>query len=182
MSDRIVVMNHGRIEQMGSAESIYERPASRFVAGFVGQVNLLEMTLAGEDDGFAVAEVGGSRLRVPQPPAPVAGGRVTLALRPELLHALPAAAADGDGMNTLRGRVLARHFAGNLMKLQVEVAGGHELLVEGRPQDGLPPPGSEVAVTWRPEDAVVLTAAVQEELARCCTGVSGCIHAGFQVA
>ena len=54
MSDRIVVMNDGRIEQMGSAEEIYDRPVTRFVADFIGQINLLDGTAAGRDGAHTV--------------------------------------------------------------------------------------------------------------------------------
>ena len=126
------------------------------MAGFVGQVNLVEARLAGEEGGMALVETGGTRLRAPHPGEPAEDGAVTLALRPEMLHALPAG-ADAGGMNSLAGRVAARHFAGNLLKLQVTLGDGRELVVEGRPRDDLPPPGDEVQVAWRAEDAVVLT-------------------------
>ena len=56
MSDRIVVMKDGMIEQMGSAEEIYNRPRTRFVADFIGQINLLDGAVVGRDGGFAVVE------------------------------------------------------------------------------------------------------------------------------
>jgi ABC-type Fe3+/spermidine/putrescine transport system ATPase subunit len=123
MSDRIVVMNHGHVEQLGSAEDIYLRPASRFVAQFVGRINFLPVTVvhssegpallfgqtivsapaaaasdhatAGLERAAAAAAAGGSRLSgYPH------GHPLTLALRPEHLRVEPAGQGDASGHGT----------------------------------------------------------------------------------
>ena len=63
MSDRIAVMNAGVIEQLGAAEEIYRRPASRFVADFVGQINLLAGRVVGEEGENVVVDAAGVRVR-----------------------------------------------------------------------------------------------------------------------
>src|SRR4051794_31790389 len=81
MSDRVVVMNFGEIQQIGSPEDVYRRPASRFVAEFVGRVNLIEGVVAGGANGHVeIAVADGQRLTVP---GNGATGDVTVAVRPE---------------------------------------------------------------------------------------------------
>src|SRR5258708_33265045 len=83
MASCIAVMNRGRLEQIGTPSAIYERPGSRFVAGFVGAVNLFEGELVAGGGGLALA-IAESEQPVPLP-GPVelpAGGRGALALRP----------------------------------------------------------------------------------------------------
>jgi len=79
MSDRIVVMNRGRIEQVGTPDEIYGHPATPFVADFVGKMNFLRGRLLAED----VAEVEGARLTFAEPLRLGAGTPVTVCLRPE---------------------------------------------------------------------------------------------------
>ena len=66
MSDRITVMNRGSIEQTGSAEDIYNRPWTKFVADFVGQMNFLPARIVGAEDQWVIAETLGSTVRVPR--------------------------------------------------------------------------------------------------------------------
>ncbi|MDW8469218.1 MAG: sn-glycerol-3-phosphate import ATP-binding protein UgpC [Burkholderiales bacterium] len=85
LAERIVVMNTGRVEQIGTPEEVYARPASTFVAGFIGSppMNLLAATVSA--DG-ASAQLDGARLRLPQPAAAFAGRRLVLGVRPEHLR------------------------------------------------------------------------------------------------
>ena len=89
LADRIVALRDGRIEQMGSPEELYMRPANRFVAGFIGSptMNFLDARLEAENDGLVVVPDGGPRLPVPaallERYAPHAGDAVVLGLRPE---------------------------------------------------------------------------------------------------
>src|SRR6185312_12969904 len=80
MSDRIAVMNAGRIEQIGDPAEIYERPATRFVAEFIGRTNLLSGVVTAER---GVRTSGGLHLAVPVPEALAAGSAVHVAVRPE---------------------------------------------------------------------------------------------------
>jgi spermidine/putrescine transport system ATP-binding protein len=84
MSDRIAVMRAGRIEQLGEAHALYERPRNRFVGSFLGTVNLVEGTVARCGQGELLVETAGAgALRAAADPGKVAAGKVTLAIRPE---------------------------------------------------------------------------------------------------
>src|SRR5581483_11842517 len=97
MSDRVALMNRGRIAQLGSAEDLYERPASRFVAEFIGESNLLEGRLEAADGAAVFVAPGGLRLPVRVAgPAPRPGERATLMLRPEKIALAPAGAAASE--------------------------------------------------------------------------------------
>ena len=95
MSDRIVVMNEGVIEQLGTAEEIYRRPASRFVADFVGQINLLPGTVVGEEGDHLVVESAGARIRAAKRDGTGRDAEVSIGIRPELFSAVDADAAPG---------------------------------------------------------------------------------------
>ena len=156
MSDRIVVMNEGVIEQMGSAESIYNTPSSRFVADFVGQINLLPGRVVGDEGDWHVVDVLNVKVRVPKRNDSAQEGKVTVAIRPEFLTAIPLE-ADAKGMNVIEGKIVGRTFAGNLLKVYVDVAEGTRLVIEGRPRDSFEWDGARVQVAWQPGDALVLT-------------------------
>jgi iron(III) transport system ATP-binding protein len=85
LSDRIVVMNQGKIEQIGPPEEIYRRPTTRFVADFIGQANFLEARIERVEGAEAEVELLGQRVRVPVTFAASAGDHLTAVLRPEAL-------------------------------------------------------------------------------------------------
>ncbi len=100
MSDRIAVMSHGRIEQLGRTEALYERPRTRFVADFLGVRNLVEATVAAREDGVAVLRtMGGVVFRATDDGGYAAGAAVLVGIRPERIR------LDGarDGENRLPG-------------------------------------------------------------------------------
>jgi putative spermidine/putrescine transport system ATP-binding protein/spermidine/putrescine transport system ATP-binding protein len=153
MSDRIVVMNGGRIEQVGGAEDIYNHPRTRFVAEFVGQINLLDAAIVGEEGQWGLAETMATRIRVPRSsPA----GTVSVAIRPEMLRLL-SADEPVDGMNVLAGRIASRSFAGNLVRTFVDVGGDRQIIVESRPNESSALSGASVQVAWSPSDSIILT-------------------------
>jgi ABC-type Fe3+/spermidine/putrescine transport system ATPase subunit len=84
LSDRIVVMNSGCVEQVGTPEEIYARPASLFVAGFVGQVNALPGRIVGQVDGAMVIDTLGAPVKVT--PRPLPGADVLVLVRPEAVR------------------------------------------------------------------------------------------------
>jgi spermidine/putrescine ABC transporter ATP-binding subunit len=153
MSDRIAVMNDGRIEQIGTADEIYERPTTRFVADFVGQINLLDGEFAGRAGGFAAVSVAGGTVRAPD----VAGaaGVVSVGVRPEQMALLPEGAAPAAGANALPGTVAHRQFAGNRIKMDVELGGSKRVTVETHPNQAPIEQGARVLVVWRPENSVL---------------------------
>ena len=156
MSDRIVVMNEGVIEQLGMAEEIYRRPSSRFVADFVGQINLLAGKVVGEEGDGIVVEAAGAVMRASKHEGVRRDTEVSIGIRPELFKAVTNDAVS-SGMNTLDGRIAGRTFAGNLLHVYVDLDGGTRVVLEARPQDPLGEDGSVIRLGWRPDDTIVLT-------------------------
>jgi len=153
MSDRIVVMNDGRIEQMGSAEEIYDRPLTRFVAGFIGQINLLDAAVVGRDGAAAVVELAGRRVKMDV--TEQALGPVTVGLRREHLELLSGQAVP-TGYNSLPGQVAGRTFSGNLVHVEVALASGQNITVDVRPEIPVAAKGSSVTVVWSPQRGTIL--------------------------
>jgi iron(III) transport system ATP-binding protein len=153
MSDRVVVMDHGRVQQIGTPEDVYRRPANRFVAEFVGRVNLIRGVVAAHDGAGLIVAVDGStrRLAVVAPNATAVSGDVTLALRPEAVTLLPA---DGttNGTNTWEGDVHAVAFLGDHYEYDVQV-GSLPLSVQSRQRVA----GDRIKVHI-PEDALSILA------------------------
>ncbi len=154
MSDRIVVMNAGRIEQMGGAEDIYNQPKTRFVADFVGQINLFEVDVRERQGDMLAAEANGRALAIPAVAGDIAG-RVSVGVRPEHLRLLNTG-DDGAGLNVLGGTLAGRTFAGNITRLFVDAGLDKQVVVEARSQDAPSTLGTEVRIAWTPTDTTVL--------------------------
>jgi iron(III) transport system ATP-binding protein len=124
-SDRIAVMNAGRIEQVGTPAEVYERPATAFVAGFIGRTNLLKGRLAA--DGRVACE-GGLELVTTAGPEHPLGEAVAVSIRPHTVSLALAAgpggsAADGARLNVFTGTVTRASYFGDAMDYQVAIAG-----------------------------------------------------------
>ena len=155
MSDRIAVMNKGRIEQIGTAEQIYEEPRTRFVASFVGQINLVDGTIASASAGSATVSVApGHSFRTRCLGTHAAGSACAIAIRPEKLRLLETA---DTGLNAIEGQVTARTFVGSSAKLTVDIGSERTLVLEDRPQVLDVAPGTKVRVGWAPDDGLLLT-------------------------
>jgi len=155
MSDRIAVMNHGRIEQLDSPENIYSHPRTRFVASFVGKVNFLGGVVRDVDAELASIDTSGGAVQIALPCQP-AGTPITLAIRPERL-VLESHRAKLNGCNALDGRIVGQTFCGNVRHYEVELGQDLMFLVETRPNDGRWKVGDVVRVTWHRGDAVVVS-------------------------
>ena len=119
MSDRIVVMNNGRVEQDGTPEELYFHPQSRFVAGFIGETNLIEGIARGGDNGSLVIDWNGVDLHgTVQGPMPDSGSSVTAALRLESVVCHAAKPVNG---RALAGRVVSRIFKGSRTTLDIRI-------------------------------------------------------------
>jgi putative spermidine/putrescine transport system ATP-binding protein len=148
LADRIVVMNRGRVEQIGGPHEIYERPATRFVAEFIGLCNLLDGTVREVGPGELIVETGrGLRLcATPSVTGAAPGQRVVVAIRPEHLVSAPK----GEAPNRLRAHVAASTYLGSVSRHRV-VVGGEELLVEGHTLHAAPlVPGTEIEIVVDP--------------------------------
>jgi putative spermidine/putrescine transport system ATP-binding protein len=160
MSDRIAVMNHGRLLQVGTPDELYERPADQFVASFIGETNFVPGTLEATEGGHGVVAVGAHRVRVPIDRPLTPGTRVHIAVRPEKLALLPPEAPPADPrQNRLSGRVVGRLFVGDFHRYVVEVAGPHRVAVKSQNAGGarLFGEGQPADVVWGPDDARCFT-------------------------
>ena len=175
MSDRIVVLNAGEIQQVGSAEEIYSRPANRFVAGFIGKQNFVAATVEGREGDTVLLRTARSRITVPAAalPAGIAeGSRVEAAVRPEIITVTPAsgtgaapeagagagaaAAADGQLTDAVDGEIVGVSFLGDVVQYIVRLRDGHEVLarVPALESDHLGP-GARVRLSWGHNQAQV---------------------------
>jgi spermidine/putrescine transport system ATP-binding protein len=160
MSDRIAVMNGGRVVQCGSPEEIYERPATRFVADFIGESNFIEGTICDLHASLAGIDVpGAGRIGATLPVHAMAtiGSPVTIAIRPESVH---LAVGNGEGAQ-LRGQVAELVYRGSDTDVVVRV--GDHVVIKARQPRGAGENGSHldvgtaVSLSWDPERARVLT-------------------------
>jgi iron(III) transport system ATP-binding protein len=124
MSDRVAVMSAGEVQQIGTPEEIYRRPANRFVAEFVGRVNLIEGVASG-----GIVQVAGSPLQLEVASADGASGNVTLAVRPEAVTLLPSGDTSVNGTNTWDADVQTVAFLGDHYEYEVS-AGDLPLTVQ----------------------------------------------------
>jgi spermidine/putrescine ABC transporter ATP-binding subunit len=148
MADRIAVMDEGRIEQVGTPEEIYRRPASRFVADFIGESNFLRVRRG--SDGVVLAMDGS---RVPCPAGANGWREATLMIRPEAVRVM-----DGNGRREgLTGRVVRSAFLGSFTRIAVDCAAAEAQIVAAL-QGGAASFADDATatVTWAAEDAVVL--------------------------
>jgi spermidine/putrescine transport system ATP-binding protein len=147
MADTIAVMNQGRIEQLGHPEELYERPATAFVAGFLGISNMLRGTVEAQD---AVRLENGTLVR-----AKVNGktGTVAAGVRPEKITI-----GDGGGANTLEGRIAETAYIGVATQVVVETPVGivHVFAQNIDAGSRIPAPGSNVTLSWSPDSTFVV--------------------------
>ncbi|MFI7128185.1 ABC transporter ATP-binding protein [Nonomuraea sp. NPDC050153] len=154
LSDRVAVMHGGRVEQLGTPDEVYRRPASRFVAQFIGAANVLEGTVTASgalDAGGLVVGCG------PLPLRP--GDRAVVAVRPERIH-LTIPGPDDAGAGGVAGTVGYRAFAGDAWHVEVRLAGGRTLSVQvadtGAGAGDPPGAGTSVFASWDPADVILL--------------------------
>jgi spermidine/putrescine transport system ATP-binding protein len=162
MSDRIAVMNHGRVEQLDTPAAIYERPATRFVAGFIGLTNLLPGVVARREGLHVIVRLdGGAPVRAEAPPGVTPGTEVDVAIRPEKIQmALEKPAAPA---NCLEGVVADLVYQGAVTEYHVELpAGGHVRVVVQNSQETWEadrvPAGQRVYLSWPDGASLILHA------------------------
>ncbi len=150
LADRIAVMDNARLQDCGTPQELYRRPRTEFTASFVGNANLLPVTLAETGpDGTVGADLGGTRLRAHGAGAPAArGAAATLCVRPHLVGL-------GPGPNALRGTVAEVQWRGATHRLLVDVA-GTRLTADVRELRTPPALGAQVELHFAAEDAVLL--------------------------
>lgn len=170
MSDRIVVMRHGKIEGIGSPKDIYDNPTTEFVATFLGASNLLNGQVVSRQGGIATVRVDGTTLEVRESRLPDTGiaDTVKVGVRPEKISIVPANSTAQPGHNSLKGRVRVSTFTGVGNQYLVQMASGDDLTVYAQNigEELAPRSGDEVLLTWPVEHtfAVRPMANVQESL------------------
>jgi putative spermidine/putrescine transport system ATP-binding protein len=156
LSDRVVVMEAGRVEQIGRPEEVYRRPATPFVARFLGRANFLTGTVAGTDAGGIVVAVGGGLSVVASPrPGVATGERVQVTIRQENIRLEPPGAGVGRP-NRFAATVVFHAFAGQAHHYVVQLADGRELEVAAPGAARPLARGAPAVVEWGPEDVVLL--------------------------
>jgi spermidine/putrescine transport system ATP-binding protein len=158
MSDRIAVMNGGRVEQIGSPREIYERPATAFVADFIGSLNALDLTVDELVGGYAVARLGeGERVVVPVDADVRPGGPLRVAVRPERVQIGPLDGPTPDGGSSLEGSIVEIVYLGMYTQIHAETRAGRLIChrMADEPIDTLTQ-GSRIRLSWEPEQASVL--------------------------
>jgi spermidine/putrescine transport system ATP-binding protein len=153
MSDRIAVMHRGRVLQVGAPNEIYERPATRFVAEFIGESNLLEGRVTQRDGHSSVVDLHGLTIRAAMP---ISGDRALLALRPEKISLTTTASTEA---NCLPAVVEDSLYFGT--DIQYRVRAGRELLLTARQHNAGRAPyerGTPVYVSWNAQAATPVSA------------------------
>jgi spermidine/putrescine ABC transporter ATP-binding subunit len=153
MSDRIAVMNDGRIEQCGLPTELYDEPATRFVADFIGESNFIEGTIERFDGNAAcIAAPGIGELRVPRKPGLANGSTVALTVRPEKIVASENGLA--PDMNVVEGTIEDVVFVGEMRRYVVTLAGGQRLILKAQNRSGVRnfARGDAIRVCWNVND------------------------------
>jgi spermidine/putrescine ABC transporter ATP-binding subunit len=152
MSDRIAVMRGGHIEQVGSPRDVYDRPANRYVAEFVGESNFLNGTVREVTAGDCQVDCAGLLIVGTCPPGARSGQAVSVAVRPERLRLQPG----GSRANQVAAVIEEAIYIGDAIKYRVRTAGGALLTAKsgrGGSGDDLKP-GQPVTVGWSREDVM----------------------------
>ena len=154
MSDRIGVMNEGRLAQVGSAEDVYESPKNLFVAGFVGEMCLLPAVVA-EPGSVRLSDGEIIRARTSAPK----GAEVTLTVRPEKLHIYSTVSEAPPDRNALKGSIVRRTFYGESLVYEVQIGSSDsiEVRVENNPGIRRWDVSDQVIIDFHPEAAMALT-------------------------
>ena len=167
MSDRIAVMNRGKYEQLGDPEVLYERPKTRFVAGFLGISNLLPATPNGRENGYAGYKLSdGTAVRVPATLVEGRDGRVAIGVRPEKIRLHEPDKDIAPGLNRLPGVITDASYLGVSTQYIVELPDGHRVTVfeqnvERATKAELWTSGEKVVLAWAPEHCFVVEAGAE---------------------
>lgn len=152
MSDRIAVMNNGRIEQYASAFDLYRQPDTRFVADFVGKSNAIEGEIAQSADGNGfVFQAGDIKFALPDAPHT---GKTAFILRPEdaTVETVPA----NDDRVSLAGEVLSSTYSGDRALYTISVKNDTRMLIYGAARTGIHPDGRKIYVCFKAGDSILL--------------------------
>ncbi|MDT8307507.1 MAG: ABC transporter ATP-binding protein [Anaerolineae bacterium] len=152
VSDRVVVMSHGCIEQVDSPVELYRQPATPFVAEFIGMSNLLPARLVQRQPPVVSSALG--ELRVDPPPAGLAEG--LLLVRPDAGHVAATGEDRAIALNLVTGKVISCSFRGRYQQSTIAVGEGVELKLEFEADEEVPPVGETIHLTLEPSSLRLL--------------------------
>lgn len=161
ISDRMAILENGRIAQVGTPEEVYRRPHTRVVADFIGETNFLPGTVSGTEDGrLRVETEHGTFSGLPGNPAwrPASGEKVVLSMRPEAWRIVPQREDTPASENCLTGRIEEKTYLGEIAQYQVRAGDAVLKLFELNPRPGATYAGEKIRATILPEDVVALPA------------------------
>lgn len=158
MSDRIAVMNEGRVAQVGRPEDLYDRPCDRFVAGFIGESNFLPAIVCGTENDVVIAECEGVLMRAVSPERPESGTKITLAIRPERLHFADRVGEFGQAVNRMRVTVTDTVFAGERCRFVLTTDNGTTMVLKESPSAAVRrrAVGEHAEIAWSIADTVLV--------------------------
>ena len=165
MSDRIVVMSGGKIIQDGTPDDLYDRPATPYVANFIGSSNLLSGEVREIQADALVGQVGEQQIRAAHNGLALeVGAPITVCIRPERIHLLASGASAPEGFSTVNGVVDEHFFIGSAVRMAVTLSGGVTCMVDLRldsalGQTSLPETGSSITLVVDPANVIVFAAA-----------------------
>ena len=156
MSDRVVVMNEGHVEQIATVHDIYHKPATRFVASFIGDNNLFQAEILGPcESGVRCQLIGGQNLSLHTPP-PCPSGKILLSIRPEKIR---LHREQISGVNCFQARISLAIFKGSVTELTLSLVGGLKLTAllanDGHGDNNLHE-GDSVYLSIQPEDISII--------------------------
>jgi spermidine/putrescine transport system ATP-binding protein len=152
MSDRIALMRQGRIEQLGTPRELYDRPASRYVADFIGDTNLLPGTVVEGGAGRVLLLVGNIRLMGVSDAPLTPGANAWLSVRPEVIRVVDGRVAEAQTVDTadrnvLNGTISELVYAGSTVRVHTLLSSGQRLVAHAQVGSTLQP-GLDVRLTW----------------------------------
>lgn len=153
MADTIAVLNKGKVEQMGAPVDLYENPRTAFVAGFLGQTNLLSVNVVSRDGDVVKVDFHGVQLAMPAARLDATGTAVEAGVRPEKLQIADRGQAP-DGMNTIDGTIIDASFIGVSTQYLVRSLADPEEELTVFSQNSakeLRRVGDQVSLYWHPE-------------------------------
>jgi spermidine/putrescine transport system ATP-binding protein len=160
MSDRLAVMRHGKIEQIGPPEAVYESPATEFVAGFLGASNMLDGEVKEANNGrTTIALTTGGAVTTRTDRVPPGISRVRVGVRPEKITIVPDDGNAPADRNAVTGLLRMSTYIGVNYQYKVDGPGGNELTVYVQNLGGArsqPHPGERVRLEWLPEHTFVV--------------------------
>lgn len=158
MSDRIVVMNDGKVVQVGRPVDLYDRPCNRFVAGFIGESNFLPAVVRGVENDVVVAECSGVLLRAASTLRPAIGEEVIIATRPERLRFGERLAESGPALNRMTVTLTEAVFAGELCRYLLKADNGISIVLKEASSAAirLRDVGDRAEIVWSVADTILV--------------------------